>query len=96
MNDLELYCKNELIPYMTRKTLNTKHSAYGLKHIVEKEIGRYVSQDELQQALLKFGFPVNDFYPISQKYFKKMRNCGWHALQLFSLNGDSYDLHYLG
>lgn len=71
MNDLERYCKEEILPYMTRKTLNMKHTAYGLKHLVESEIGRYVSQDELQQVLLTFGYPVNDFYPISQKFYKE-------------------------
>lgn len=71
MNDLDLYCMKEILPYMTRKTLNMKHTAYGLKHIAESEIGRYVSQNELQRTLAKFGYPVNDFYPISQNFYKE-------------------------
>ena len=61
----------ELIPYMTLKRPNRKHSVYELKHIAEKEIERYVCQGELQAVLARCGFPMNDYYPIREEFFKK-------------------------
>lgn len=71
MNDLLEYCHKEILPYMTRKTPNEKHSVYRLKHIAEAEIGRYVSQEEMQEALLTFGYPISTFYPLREEFFKR-------------------------
>ena len=65
------YCKEELLPYMTRKSPNTNHSLYKLKHVIEKEIDRYIPLTELQQTLLLLGYPVSDYYPISESFFKE-------------------------
>lgn len=70
MIELIRYCRNTLRPYMTRKTPNRKHSVYVLKHIVEAEIGQYVSEEELQMVLFGLGFPISDYYPIQEEYFK--------------------------
>lgn len=56
---------------MTRKSPNTNHSLYKLKHIIEKEIDRYIPLAELQQTLLLLGYPVSDYYPISETFFKE-------------------------
>ena len=75
--DLFNYCRDVLMPYMTLKSANMKHSAYGLKHIVEKEIDRYISEEELVIALAALGrYPTkysqtSRYYPISEKYFKR-------------------------
>lgn len=68
---LMMWVADRLIPYMTLMRPNKKHSAYELKHIAEKEIGRYVCQGELQAALARRGFPMNDYYPIREEFFKK-------------------------
>lgn len=36
--------------------INMKHSSYRLKHIVEQEIGKYVSNGELIAAMIISGF----------------------------------------
>ena len=71
------YCKNVLLPYMNRKTINFKHSSYGLKHIVEREIDMYVSNGTLKYCLAMLGVKgyqewgnPNICYPISQKFYK--------------------------
>lgn len=71
MKTLLQYCKDELLPYMTRKSPNTKHSAYGMKHIIEKEIDRYIPIEELQRTLQVLGYPVSDYYPVSETFFKQ-------------------------
>lgn len=71
------YCKTNILPYMTRKTINRNHTSYGLKHIVEDKIDRYVSNGVLKYCLAvlgvkgyqKIGDP-NIYYPISEKYFR--------------------------
>ena len=70
MPDLSKWVHDELRPYMTLKHPNKKHTAYRLKHIAEKEIGRYVCEGELQAALARIGFPPCDHYPISEKFFQ--------------------------
>lgn len=69
---LKEWIRVNLLPYMTLKHPNKKHSAYALKHTVEKEIGRYVSQEELQDILHECGYPVNDYYPVSERFFKEV------------------------
>ena len=69
---LHQWIQNVLMPYMTLKHPNKRHSAYVLKHIAEKEIGRYVSQEELQAALLDCGYPVSRYYPIREQFFKEV------------------------
>lgn len=34
-----------------RKTINQKVSSYGLKHIAEKDIGRYIGMDSFIEAM---------------------------------------------
>jgi hypothetical protein len=54
----------ELIrPFLTdnlskTKTINKSHSSYGLKHIVEKKIGKYVTNGELIYAMYLEGFDI--------------------------------------
>lgn len=69
MDWIQLY----LLPFMILKYPNKRHSAYELKHIAEKAIGRYVSQLELQEALHECGYPVSQHYPISEHFFKYIK-----------------------
>lgn len=69
---LKNWIQVNLIPYMTLKQPNKKHSVYVLKHIVEKRFGRYVSQEKLQAVLQELGYPVSDYYPISERFFKEV------------------------
>ena len=68
--DLGNWIDKQLMPYMTLKQPNKKHSAYELKHIAEREIGRYVCEGELQAALARRKYPVDDYYPIREAFFK--------------------------
>lgn len=70
MDDLQRYCKDVLLKYMTRKTPNTGHTAIGLRFIVEKEIGRHISQGDLTRALAELGIAPTMHYPISEKYYQ--------------------------
>ena len=70
MDDLEKYCREVLLKYMTRKTPNTDHTAIGLRFIVEKEIGRHISQGDLTRALAELGIAPTMHYPISEKYYQ--------------------------
>ena len=38
------------------KNINTKHSSYGLKHIVERLMDRYISNGELITAMIICGY----------------------------------------
>lgn len=66
------WIKSKMIP---RKTGNLKHSSYGLKHILEKDTGIYVSNNQFKDAMLQAGFkPVNPYelnwcFFISEKPF---------------------------
>jgi len=57
-----------------RKTTNPHHTSYGLKHIAEQEIGRYVSNEEFHKTMIEAGFKAeylgfneNASFNISQK-----------------------------
>jgi hypothetical protein len=39
-----------------RKTINRKVSSYGLKHVVEKDIGQYIGNDSFIAAMDTLGF----------------------------------------
>lgn len=74
MDELLLYCEKEILPYMILKKPNKRHGVYYFKHVVEADMKRYVSQQDLQDALAKLGFPESNYYPISEKYFQTRRN----------------------
>jgi hypothetical protein len=38
------------------KTINYRHSSYGLKHIAEKHLGTYISNGEIIAAMILSGF----------------------------------------
>ena len=57
--------------FVKRKTLNKKRSSYGLKHYVERRIGRrdkYVSNGELINAMIACGFDYELTHPGSPNY----------------------------
>jgi hypothetical protein len=59
------------------KTINKSHSSYGLKHIVEKKIGQYVTNGELIYAMYLEGFDIkrhnlNCFFNIKTSDVKKI------------------------
>ena len=57
--------------FVKRKTLNKKRSSYGIKHYVERRIGRrdkYVSNGELINAMIACGFDYELTHPGSPNY----------------------------
>jgi len=68
---------NKLMPFMTRKSFNERHTSYGLKHIAEKELGFYVSNGDIKLALMENNVPFKEYpgspnvsYPLSQWFYK--------------------------
>ena len=61
------------------KSINYKSSSYGLKHIVEKRVGFYVSNADLKKAMTECDFRSdrktdyrNWFFNVSEKSVKKV------------------------
>ena len=77
---IRAWVDTELMPYMTRKSINERHNSYGLKHIAEEELGFYVSNGDIKLALLENGVPFKSYpgspntaYPLSQRFYKRHR-----------------------
>lgn len=61
----------------TRKTINYKHSSYGLKHTCEAILGFYIHNDVIKKALILEGFEaetskLNWYFNISEKSFDNL------------------------
>lgn len=59
------------------KSFNTRNSSYGLKHIVERAIGNYVSNGELIYAMHLEGYSIkrtgiNCYFNLSVKSLKNL------------------------
>jgi len=39
-----------------RKTINKRITSYGLKHLAERQVGSYISNEALIQAMIESGF----------------------------------------
>lgn len=66
-------------PYI--KTINTRHTSYGLKHVMEHACGGYVSNGVFIAAVIILGIPYRKYnlsanisIAISQKYVKSQQN----------------------
>ena len=77
---IKSWVDTELMPYMTLKSINERHSSYGLKHVAERDVGFYVSNGDIKLALLENGVPFKAYpgspnisYPISQKFYRRHR-----------------------
>lgn len=74
-NKIREWVRTELKPI---KSLNKKHSSYGLKHMCEKMVGFYVSNDMMKKALILEGYECGDTYGfnwhfnISEKSINKL------------------------
>ena len=78
---IKLWVVEELVPYMTRKTFNPKHSSYGLKHIAEREISEklygnrgsyYVCNAAIKYALSELGHEHSPISHCEINYFYKL------------------------
>ena len=38
------------------KTINKRHTSYGLKHLIQNDMGAYYTNDEFKGAMLKCGY----------------------------------------
>ena len=45
-----------LINIMPRRTPNENHTSYGIKHILERDTGVYVTNNQMKDAMLGCGF----------------------------------------
>jgi len=45
------------------KNINTKHSSYGLKHILERLMNKYISNGELITAMIICGYKYKRYRP---------------------------------
>ncbi len=74
---IKQWVETELMPFMTRKSINERHSSYGLKHTAENEIGFYVSNGDIKLILMELGVPHKSYwhspnvtYPLSQRFYR--------------------------
>lgn len=70
------WVKKYIRPY-EQVHINYSHSSYGLKHIVEENLGIYVNNGVLKIAMAKLGFGIshrdsylNPSYNIDEKFFR--------------------------
>lgn len=71
------FCRIQLLPCMTRSTVNFDFTSYGIKHAVEHEIGFYVSNGTVKLFLAESGIPgrsrgfqsPNLSYPLSKRLY---------------------------
>jgi len=52
-----------------RKTINTRISSYGLKHLIERDMGTYISNDSCIEAFKRMGFTVKPILRTPNFYF---------------------------
>ena len=52
-----------------RKTINKRISSYGLKHLAERQVGSYISNEALIQAMLESGFRAQPIRGTPNFYF---------------------------
>lgn len=77
---IEKWIDERVMPYMTRKSVNyNSFNSYILKHIAERELGFYVSNETIKYLLAIKGikgrntydhyeYPLNLYYPLSSKF----------------------------
>lgn len=80
---IQKWIKSEVVPQLI-KTINMKHSSYTIKHICEKDLEFYVSNEDIKANMSLLGIKhkvvgctgINYSYPISENFFKlkKVRN----------------------
>ena len=51
-----------------RKTINRHHTSYGLKHIAERFLGFYVSNDDMKAAMVACGFEAKQVSELNCSY----------------------------
>lgn len=69
-NQLHSWIKESIKP---RKTMNLKHSSYGLKHIYEHDTGNYVTNGQFKGAMITAGYTPNDAAALNPSY--AIREC---------------------
>ena len=92
------WVEKELMPYMTRKSINELHHSYGLKHVAEKQIGFYVSNGDIKLALMEEGVPFKAYYrdpyvsyPLSERFYRdRMRRDDVDNYALLRYNNAKY------
>jgi hypothetical protein len=81
----------EIAPFMTSKGYNKKFTSYGLKHVLEKILGFYISNYQVKVAMADKGF--NGKYESRINCYYKLSQCGYKKLQILELNrSDNYEL----
>ena len=52
-----------------RKTINTSVSSYSIKHLIERDMGTYISNDSCIEALKRMGFTAKPISHTPNFYF---------------------------
>ena len=50
------------------KTINRRHTSYGLKHLAESRLGFYVSNDDMKAAMVACGFEAEQVSELNCSY----------------------------
>lgn len=77
LRDIRAFIRDKLV---IQKNINLETSSYGLKHIAEREVGRYVGNGELIAAMILEGYdhvvshglnyPYNAHFNVSERSIK--------------------------
>ena len=68
-----------ILPYLDKANkINKKHTSYGIKHIIEKELGEYVANGDCIAAFILSGYKYeisgpNAFFNIDQRVYNIYR-----------------------
>lgn len=75
------WCKTYLKP---TKCANNRHTSYGLKHMLQRDTGIYITNDQFKDLMLTLGYkPVDSsqfnwtFCISESRLSKRSRNGGW-------------------
>ena len=83
-----LWIRERLMP---RKTVNDRHTSYGLKHCMEHDTGIYMTNNAFKDAMLHCGYAPHDEHELNWTYciseqspaFRRRNNDrGWYYRQL--------------
>lgn len=62
---LVAWIKNNIRP---RRTVNKTYTSYGLKHIAERDLNLYISNNQFKDAMLQCGFYPDDEWETNWHY----------------------------
>ena len=65
LDGLDPYAVNRILNWIRRnihprKTVNPHHSSYGLKHLLQHDVGHYLTNNQFKDAMFRCGYRPED------------------------------------